>query len=147
MNYEVNKGTFAIFPDEFGKSKVVEKDNEYIIEQKPYNIMEHSCSYFGSSLKGRLNGSKDMLGSIYKAPILVEESNNIIFFPTNSPKSNDNIWISLNNIKKYEKNGEKTNIIFINDKKIEVDIPYFSFDNQILRSAMLESMIKKRKIY
>jgi competence protein ComK len=146
MDYEVNRGTLVIFPTEQGKSKVIEKDNEYIVDQKPYCVMEHSCSYFGSSLNGRLSGSKNMLGTIYKAPILVEESNNIIFFPTNSPKSSENIWISLNNIEKYEKKDNKTVIYFNNHKQIEIDIPYFSIDNQILRSAMLESMIKKRKI-
>ena len=34
---------------------------------------EFSCKYFGSSFEGRILGSKNILGSVYKAPIIVEE--------------------------------------------------------------------------
>ena len=145
MNYEINKDTLAILPVNEDKSFVIEKDNEYIVDYRPYEVMEHSCEYFGSSLDGRLKGSKNMLGTIYKAPILVEESRNIIFFPTVSPLLVNNVWISLNNIDKYEKLGEKTKIYFKDGKDIIVDIPYLSFENQILRSSRLESIIRNRK--
>jgi len=145
MNYEVNLDTLYVFPVDKDSCKVVEVEDEYHIDAKAYQVMEHSCMYFGSSLNGRLLGSKDMLGSIYKAPIVVEESQNLIFFPTTSPNSNQNIWISLNNILKYEKMGKKTKIIFKNNKEIVVDIPYYSVQNQILRSTMLESIVRRRK--
>ena len=35
----------------------------------------------------------------------IEETNEIIFFPTESSKSANCIWISLNNIKSYEKSN------------------------------------------
>jgi len=93
MNYEVNMDTLYVFPIDKDSCKVVEVEDEYHIDAKTYQVMEHSCMYFGSSLNGRLLGSKDMLGSIYKAPIVVEESQNLIFFPTTYPNSNQNIWI------------------------------------------------------
>ena len=64
MNYEINNETLAIIPIDENKTKILEVNNEYIIEKSPYKIMENSCSYFGSSLQGRLAGSKNMLGSI-----------------------------------------------------------------------------------
>ena len=145
MNYEINSETLAILPISEEKSKVIELNNEYTIPNSAYSIMENSCNYFGSSLEGRLQGSKNMLGSIYKAPIIVEESRNIIFFPTMSAVLPENSWISLNHILKYEKVNNKTVIYFGNNKKIEVDIPYLSIENQILRSTRLESIYKKRK--
>lgn len=145
MNYEINKDTLAILPVNDDKSFIIEKNNEYVVDYRPYEVMEHSCEYFGSSLDGRLKGSKNMLGTIYKAPILVEESRNIIFFPTVSPLLVSNVWIALNNIEKYEKLGEKTKIYFKDGKDIIVDIPYLSFENQILRSSRLESIIRNRK--
>ena len=145
MNYEINRDTLAILPIEHDKSRVVEKHNEYIVDLSPYQVMEHSCEYFGSSLNGRLSASKSMLGSIYKAPVLVEESRNIIFFPTSSPLLSGNVWISLNNIEKYEKVCEQTKIIFKDGKEVLVDIPYSSIENQILRSARLESIVRNRK--
>ena len=145
MKYEINKDTLAILPMEGDKSRVIEKDYEYIVDIKPYEVMEHSCEYFGSSLSGRLDGAKSMLGTIYKAPILVEESRNIIFFPTASPLLDNNVWVSLNNVEKLEKDGNKTNIIFKDGKNILVDIPYLSIENQVLRSARLESIIRSRR--
>lgn len=145
MNYEVNLDTLYVFPIDKDSCKVVEVEDEYHIDTKAYQVMEHSCMYFGSSLNGRLLGSKDMLGSIYKAPIVVEESQNIIFFPTTSPNSSQNVWISLNNILNYEKLNKKTRIIFKNNKEIIVDIPYYSVRNQILRATMLESIVRRRK--
>ena len=145
MKYEVNASTLAILPDKCGKSRIIEKENEYLIEDKPYKIMEHSCEYFGSSIKGRICGTKNMLGSIYKPPLLIEESKKIIFFPTESPNTDNNIWISLNNIKEYNKQDHKTIIKFKNNKEIVLDIPYYSIDNQILRATRLQTVYFDRK--
>lgn len=145
MEYEVNEDTLYILPINEKKCMAVEVDDEYNIDSRAYQVMEHSCMYFGSSLSGRLMGSKDMLGSIYKVPIIVEESKDIIFFPTTSPNSEKNIWISLKNILNYEKCDKKTKVFFSNNKEIIVDIPYSSFRNQILRATMLESIARKRK--
>lgn len=144
MDYEINESTLAVIPY-LNKTKVIETDNEYVIDQSPYKILEYSCEYFGSSLSGRLKGTKNMLGSIYKAPIIIEESKEIIFFPTSSPTGYENMWISLKNIINYQKDGNKTVINFVNNKKLTVDVPYFSIDNQILRASRLESILSKRK--
>lgn len=145
MKYEINSETLAILPIDHRKSKIIEKNNEYEIDYSPYKVMEHSCSYFGSSLQGRLEGSKNILGSIYKAPVVVEESRNIVFFPTMSPTLEENSWISLNNIQKYETKGYKTVIYFDNDKKIEIDVPLLSIENQVLRATRLSLIHNKRK--
>lgn len=145
MKYEINEDTLAIIPINKEQTKIIEKDNEYIINEKAYDVMEYSCEYFGSSLEGRLNGAKNILGSIYKIPIIVEESREIIFFPTTSPQLETNIWISLKNIKKYEKSDKTTIIYFDNDKKVVVSTPYLSINNQILRATRLGSVFKHRK--
>lgn len=146
--YEINEGTLAILPNEVGYSKVLEEDNEYVIEEKPYKIMDFSCQYFGSSYQGREQGSQNVLGtSRYKVPVIVEESRNIIFFPTISPASSDCSWISLGQIQKYEKVGQSTKIIFKNNKEILIPISYRSIENQILRATRLESIMRSRKKY
>ena len=145
MNYEINEETLAILPVDGTKSKIIELNQEYIIDDNPYQVMEHSCEYFGSSLNGRLVGSKNMLGSIYKVPVLVEESRNLIFFPTQSPILEDNSWISLNKIVNYKKVDDKTMITFKNDKNLIVDIPFLSIQNQIYRATRLESVLRNRK--
>ncbi len=145
MDYEVNEETLAIIPYGKNKSRVIEYDDEYIFNREPFSIMEYSCEYFGSSLEGRMIGSKSMLGTVYRVPLIIEETKSLIFFPTKSPNSVTNIWISLNNIASYRKLDKKTLIIFKNNKELLLDVPYSSIDNQILRATRLECLSKARK--
>jgi phytoene dehydrogenase-like protein len=63
--------------------------------------MEESCEFFGSSLIGRQKGTTKLIGITHKAPIIIEETREIIFFPTTSPRLSCCSWISLKNIEKY----------------------------------------------
>ena len=146
MNYyEINNETLAIIPYSDEKSKVLEVNDEYIVNETPYEIMENSCRYFGSSLEGRINGSKDMLGSVYKIPIMVEESQKLIFFPTEALNSPRVGFIAYKNIKNVNKYGTKTVVEFKNGNDILINCPYFSMKNQIFRCNMLESISDDRK--
>lgn len=146
LNYEINSSTLAIVPHDDEKTKILEGDREYIIDGTPYEVMEHSCEYFGSSMEGRLKGSKNILGSIYKAPIIVEEYRGLVFFPTRSITSDkDNVWLSLKNIVSYLQEGNKTRLYFKDGYDLLVDIPYSSFENQILRATRLDSVMRQRK--
>ena len=144
--YEINEQTMAIIPINYYQTLVKESDNEYVIDENAYQIMENSCEYYGSTYKGRLSAAKKILNSSYKIPIMIEESENIIFFPTKSSLLDDCCWINYNFIKKYESNGNKTRLIFTNNEEIEVEISKLSLENQISRSTMLELISRKRKI-
>ena len=144
-NYEINTSTLAILPLEKNCSKIIEEDNVIIINKGTTDIVDNSCKYFGSSYAGRFEGTKTLLGVNYKAPIIIEESKEIIFFPTSSPRISECSWLSLNNIKSYYKNGTTTRIIFKNDIEITLDLSYNSIENQILRATRLESILRKRK--
>ena len=112
MNYEVNYNTQVIIPIDKTSSKAVEDDDEYIINDNVMSIlMEHSCEYFGSSYEGRKEGTKKLLGITHKAPIIVEESRKMIFFPTTSPDNSNCIWINLEKIDKYYKVSKKESAI------------------------------------
>ena len=148
MNYEINEGTLAVMPDtnDSRKSKILEDRKEYIVDTKPYEVMDYSCKYFGSSYEGRKEGTKAVLDINYKVPIIVENSMNLIFFPTNSPNSDDCMWISLKNIKNimdYDFNSTK--IIFNNDVEITIPISKRTIENQIFRASRLDLIMRNRK--
>lgn len=145
MNYEINDDTLAIIPVTETKSKVLEKENEYIVNNNTYEILDYSCQYFGSTYEGRKGGSKNILGSGYKVPILIKEENFIIFFPTESPLLQSCIWLSLHNIEKFEKGyNNSTNIYFKDGKKVKINVSFRTIENQILRSTRLESVLRNR---
>lgn len=144
--YEINNETIALIPINDEITKVYEKDNTLLINKPIMNIIEHSCKYFGSSYKGRHEGTKNLIGVSHKSPIIIEESRNIIYFPTTSPRLNNCSWIALNHVKDYKKKDNNTIIYFENGEEIELEISIGSFDNQYLRATKLESVLRKRKL-
>lgn len=146
-DYEISNDTLAIIPVGNKKSKVIEKDCSYYIDENPNKIMDESCKYYGSSIGGRQKGTMNLTGISYKAPIVVKEEGTLIFFPTSSPRLKNCCWISLNNIDSYYYDFEKKTciVIFDNNEKIEFDMSYCVLNNQILKSHRLEYLFNKRK--
>jgi len=142
---EINSNTLVIISINDKQAKVIEEQNMYIINKNSNEIIDHSCKYFGSSYLGRHEGTKNLIGINYKTPILIEETKNIIFFPTCSMRLSDCIWISLNKIKDYYKYNRNSKILFKNGYELELNISIGSLENQILRSTLLESVLRKRK--
>ena len=145
MEYEINSDTLAIIPYQKGKSIIRELNEEYIVNLTPYQVIENSCSYYGSSLNGRMNGARSILGSVYKIPVMVEETNNLIFFPTTAIENEKNVWIGSNNILNYEKKGKNTVVEWKNNKKTEFNMPILSIETQLLRVNKLITITKQRK--
>lgn len=142
--YEINEETLFISPYK-ERSKVYENHRVFLVDKPVNEIMEDSCNYFGSSLEGRQKGTERLIGITYKAPIIVEESKGIIFFPTSSPREKKCSWVSLNNIAKYYFKNKNLFIEFKNGIKIALDVSYGIIDNQILRATRLESVLRSRK--
>ena len=145
-NYEINGDTIAIVPIDEKTSKVYEDAVEYVVAKNTNKIIEDNCKFYGSSYKGRCDGTKYLTGIKSKYPIIIEESRNIIFFPTSSIRNNDNIWISLNKIKNYDRCKYGSKITFINNKKINLDISIYSLDNQYCRANLLKVKLYEKKI-
>ena len=147
MKYEVSKGTLAIVPNNEESSLVYEDEERYIIKEKPFKIMEDSCKYFGSSYNGRKESAKSILGAEYKVPIVLEESSNLVVFPTTSPRAEDCAWISLKHVKRIKRiDSTSTKIIFNNDREIIVPVSFRSVENQLSRASRLDLIMRNRKI-
>ena len=145
MNYEINYYTQLLLPINDKKTKIIEQDNEYEVDENINKIMEHSCEYFGSSYEGRKEGTKKLLGITHKSPIIVEESTRMIFFPTASVDNSKCIWINLEKIDKYYKIDNKNSAIkFKNGSIINLNISYGSLTNQILRASRLKYVLEER---
>ena len=144
--YEFSKGTLAIVPNDEESSLVLEDNDRYIVQNSPFKIMDDSCRYFGSSYQGRKDGAKDILGAEYKVPIIIEDSNNLIAFPTTSPFASDCCWISLNRVHNiYKVDNYNTKIIFDNNEEIIVPCSFRSVENQMSRAARLNLVLRNRK--
>lgn len=142
--YEINEDTIALIPYN-DMTRVYENDSSFLVNKSAQKIIEDSCEYFGSSYEGRKKGTTNLTGMTHKLPVIIEESKNIIFFPTASPRINKCAWISLQHVLRYNKEDIYALVEFKNNKKLLLDISYASFDNQVLRASRLETVLRSRK--
>ena len=145
-SYEINKDTVALIPKEDKKTIVYEVDKSFVVDKMPLEIVEESCEYFGSSFEGRQIGTSKLIGYTHKVPVIIEESFDLIFFPTLSPKNNDCSWLSYSHIFKPDKFKDKTIVELKNGKKILVDVSSSIIDNQLYRCSRLKDVLQLRKI-
>ena len=145
-DYEINSTTLAIIPLGINISKVYEEEEEYIINKSSNSIIKENCEFYGSSYEGRCTGTKSLTGIKSKCPIIIEESRNIIFFPTSSTRNKQSSWIALNKIKEISKKNFNSEILFKNNNKLDLDISITSLENQIIRATMLKSKLYERKL-
>ena len=143
--YEIDLSTLMLIGIDDETTKIVTIDNEIIIKENSKSIIDKSCRYFGSSLIDRIKATNRLVNMNSKTPIVVEESRNIIFFPLKSTREKNNIWISFNNLDKYEKNSDKTIFYFKCGKVVTLVFSYYIIDNQVTRSIILDYEINKRR--
>ena len=142
--YEINSLTLAVIPIDNNQSKIIEEEKEIIVKLSTGKIIDNSCKYFGSSYQGRIKGTQNLINIKSKSPIIIEELGKIIFFPTTSPRKNNCIWLSLNNIYDYYKYGIQTIVNFHCGKKLVIPFNYGIIDNQILRATRLLYVLLSR---
>lgn len=145
LKYEINDETVALMPIDSSKTRVIELTKEYIIPQSSFSIMEENCEYYGSTYEGRIKAAQKILNFSYKIPLLVEETEKLIFFPTKAALSEDCCWINHNYVKTREKCGKNTKVVFKNGQEIQFSISKLSFENQLLRAGMLDVLITNRR--
>ena len=144
--YEINIDTLCIIPIDEKTSFIYEKDDSFVVNMPCIEIIKRSCLFFGSSFEGRKNASSNFLNATYKLPIIVEESNQLIFFPTNSSKNSKCIWISYNNFEGVDKIDKNfSTVYFKNNNKVEIEVASNIIINQIIRSNRLKVEFNKKK--
>ena len=145
-SYVVNLETLLLIPMGDDCTKVFEMDEEFIVKKDIMSIVKDSCLFFGSSFEGRKEGTKSLLKCGIKVPIIIEDSNNLILFPTLSFKNEKNLWVVYNNLLDYKKYDlENTLFLFKNNNDIKVNVRFNIVDNQVIRCLKLDTIIRKRK--
>ncbi len=145
-SYEINEDTVALIPKDEEHTIVYEVDDSFIVNKSTLKIMEESCEYFGSSLNGRQAGTSALVGFTHKVPVIIEESFDLIFFPTYSPKNEQCSWLAYEHIYKPERFKDKTIVELKNGKKILVDASTAVIHNQLYRCSRLKDTLQQRKI-
>ncbi|MFC2949965.1 competence protein ComK [Virgibacillus sediminis] len=151
-SYEITPLTMAVIAkpqgNKDGASYVLEEELEYTIEASPSKVMNDACKYLGSSLKGRQDGTREICGITHKAPISIDPSSGMYFFPTTSPSNPKCSWIAHSHIDQVNKAPDNcTEILFHNGKRIVLKVSYGSMLNQVQRTAQFRYLLDHRIKY
>ena len=144
-DYIINNETVVVMSVGNSCCKVYEVDDSFEVNMSLKKIIELSCNYFGSSFNGRLEGSRFHLGYNYKLPIIIDETRDIIAFPTRSYRDLNNYFLCLKQIKDYEKVNNNIAIYLKNGKSIEIEDSFGIFENQYLKAQKLKMKLDKIK--
>ncbi|MGG0658071.1 competence protein ComK [Rummeliibacillus pycnus] len=141
--YTIHENTMAFLPSYDGvgsyKTDILEVDALKESLLSPIELVDKNLRYFGSSLKGASEGTRYILGEVNMYPVIMNHKQQLVWFPTKSPKKNDCVWLALNHIKNYKKNNnQSTEIIFTNDSSLNIQLSYSSFEKRINRASMLK---------
>src|SRR5699024_3455758 len=136
--------------DQYGNPNacILEEEKEYAIKASPTKVIDEACRFFGSSLRGRQDGTKDICDITHKAPIAVDPVSGKYFFPTYSPNSSKCSWIAHSHIEHVNKREDKqTEITFKNKRSVILDVSYGSILNQVQRTAQFCYLLDNRIKY
>ncbi|GAB3790053.1 competence protein ComK [Virgibacillus kimchii] len=128
-------------------SQIFEEETKYIVAHSPTKVIEQACKFFGSSLKGRQEGTRDVCGINYKSPIAIDPLSGMYFFPTTSPLNTFCSWIGHSHIEHVKKAGKGTEIILKNTQRVYLHVSYGSIQNQIQRTAQFRYILDHRIKY
>lgn len=144
-NNILNTDIYAVIPTYTG-TKIVTKNGNIDVNKDSKSFLDESCRYYGSSLHGRIEGAREILGVKYKTPIIVSEFYKIVMFPTEAFKLNSCCWINVDAIYKYYYQKKNiVRIIFKNGNDIMLNVSFGIIDKQVLRASRLLNILESRK--
>ncbi|MCF3942047.1 competence protein ComK [Oceanobacillus alkalisoli] len=147
--HEISPVTMAIIAsrDKDGRliSYILDETAEYVSHLSPSKLIDNACMFFGSSLKGRQEGSRVISGLTHKVPISIDPASGMYFLPTYSPTSPKCSWLSHSHIGDVIQLDEgNAEVLFINGKTITLDVSYGSLTNQVRRTAQFRYKLNNR---
>ncbi|WP_394235519.1 competence protein ComK [Niallia oryzisoli] len=147
--YQISRSTLAILPIEYGSklySQIYDLENDQFSPLKPLDLIKKGCRSFCSSYEGRKEGSRQLIGFTHKIPVTIDSTNMMYFFPTASPLSKRCAWVSHAHVLHYEKVDSINTLVYFRNKKTAIiPVSSYTFENQMLRTALLRTNLMQTK--
>jgi len=140
--YLINEETVAILKKD-NKTIFYNVENIQVFNKNIKKILEFNCNYYGSSYQGRKKSSQNILNIKYKLPIMISE--NLILLQLNSLRDKECLFIVLNKIINFEKNGDNLKIYCQNKIVLNSKISIKSLEKLIVEGIKLQNILNCRK--
>lgn len=143
--YIITEDTLAILPVKHIEysSVVYELGEGYYVRQTPMQIIKASCKAYHSSYDGRREATISLTNAKYKSPIIIRERDDLLAFPTISPKKFECAWILATHIKTIENPNNESCIIFNNGFPLTLAISFHCLQSQLNTTQHLHYLLTK----
>ncbi|MFC4409961.1 competence protein ComK [Chungangia koreensis] len=147
--YLIPSRLIAILPEysKYGElySNILEVNYSFVNERNPYDTIDDHCLYYGSALRGKIEGANSILKTKIN-PIALNGPESIILIPTKSPMSKDGIWFNLEHIIDFQALGKREILVFLsNGDTIRVENSYKQFKSRVDRGYILRTKLEERQ--
>lgn len=140
--------TRALLPvfNEYGDPETLVYQPEGIVRVSgsPIHVLESACLYYGSSIQGRIEAARHVLGPHRKTPVVMDWHADAVFFPTIAKESPDCAWINFQHVTSIKRDATKTRIQFLTGESVLVDVSDHTVQRQKQRSIELSYAFQKR---
>lgn len=146
-DYLINEETVLFYGvrNENGElfTHVIDKDDEFLVAMSPVELIDKSLISYGSSFKGALYSSTQLLGENRRMyPIKIDASLDIWLFPTKSYKKENCIWFALNHVKGTRPLGIKFTKVYLSyGHTFEIVMRESAFREKRLNAEVLKEKI------
>jgi competence protein ComK len=121
---------------------VLEGDSKFLVAMPPVKFIDRTLLSLGSSFRGSLDSSKEILGTIKMYPIKINDRLNIWLFPTKSYKHPGCVWFSLFHVKGTHAVGAgKTLVELSYGHSIEIKMKESAFIKKLQKAEQLRDAI------
>src|SRR5690625_2067975 len=97
----------------------------------PLQIIKETCCHHLSTYEGRRQAIIKQTSFKYKVPILFNEKDSLLSFPTEAPSHFDCTWIFPTKINSIQRDNHYSSITFQNELNLQLNISYYSLHTQV----------------
>ncbi|MGX8177968.1 competence protein ComK [Exiguobacterium artemiae] len=148
MTHKITEKTLALVPKygPYGEPQtlLIQEQSEVVLEGHPIKLIEESCLYFGSSMRGRIEAARHILGPNRKTPVLIDWKAQTIFFPTTAKEKAECVWINFKQMKTVQKKGDTVQVEFQTGQRISTDASAYSIERQRIKTLELAYEMQRR---
>lgn len=122
---------------------IVSEEESINVNKGLVSYVNKMCLSNGSSLQGRIDYSRQILGTKNKVPFLV--SDDILLIPTHSFRSYECVLVNLFEVVEIKENNSVLKLSFKDGTLLDIGISMYIWRNQCKKANVLVSKHVKRK--
>lgn len=124
-------------------SKYMDGDDYRLVPMKPTDLIDLNLRMTGTSLKGAVEGARNLLGSGTMAPVVICRKHAMYWIPVTSSKLPECIWVAVSHVRKYVANGRGGVRVYLkNGSVVNLACSYYTFHNRMLRAYSLRCQVE-----